>query len=669
MKKFVLNPFFVFIFFTSLSTTAQVGIGTTTPEGALDLNPAVTNNFGFIPPRIALTGSNVQGPLVNPQGGVPALGTIVYNTAIAGVAPNNLGPGLYIWTDVDGPGAKPARWIAFAGSPGGLDWSLLGNASTNIATDFLGTPDAVDLAFRTNNLERMRVISDGKVVINATAVTQPDNQFEVVSTTAGDDAITGSAVGTLGRGVQGNSTLDGQGVAGFNNGIGNGVIGVNSNPASQSGAAVTGLLLSTSTTKTPMLTFSGVSGQSTSEVGNGVSGANFGNGIGVYAQTNGGTLATTASVGAVYASLTQTAAGNQDVAGVIGTMSNIPQGPGGYSGPTAAIVPSALAGVSGSLASRVNGTTNDSYFFGVVGQLLVDTTVGGAGIPRRSGGVLGENSGTWASLAYKSNGGASALYGLYASTATNGNGIGKTSSPVANNSIGMGINGGFMGGYIQGSQYGLISKGQDFGMYVDGNTITNKPYIQLIEGNNNRVATYASTSTSVDVTTRGKGKLTNGEAFISFNEAFKNAVSSSELLKSADSEDSINITVTPVGESNGIYIKKITEAGFYIKENNKGKSNVTFNWTAVGTQKGFEKGIKVSDVVLAQNFDTNIKGVMTPDTEDQKTNAIPIYFDGNKVRFEEAPDGLNKPKLATTAPRVNATIIKEENPKDDLEKK
>ena len=41
-----------------------------------------------------------------------------------------------------------------------------------------------------------------------------------------------------------------------------------------------------------------------------------------------------------------------------------------------------------------------------------------------------------------------------------------------------------MGGYVKGSEYGLISSGEEFGMYVQGNTITNEPIVQLTETNN-----------------------------------------------------------------------------------------------------------------------------------------------------------------------------------------
>jgi hypothetical protein len=45
-------------------------------------------------------------------------------------------------------------------SPFAGDWKLLGNAGTNPATNFLGTTDAQDLVFRTNNVARIRVSSN-----------------------------------------------------------------------------------------------------------------------------------------------------------------------------------------------------------------------------------------------------------------------------------------------------------------------------------------------------------------------------------------------------------------------------------------------------------------------------------------------------------------------------
>lgn len=73
---------------------AQVGVGTTTPEGALHLN---STSQGLIIPRIALTAKNLASPVINPNGSNLAEGTIVYNTSKTKLGANNVYPGIYAW--------------------------------------------------------------------------------------------------------------------------------------------------------------------------------------------------------------------------------------------------------------------------------------------------------------------------------------------------------------------------------------------------------------------------------------------------------------------------------------------------------------------------------------------------------------------------------------------
>ncbi|ESU27789.1 hypothetical protein FSS13T_02670 [Flavobacterium saliperosum S13] len=187
-----------------------MGIGTTTPAGALDLNPTVTTNFGFVAPRVALTSTILQAPVVNPQGGAITAGTVVYNTATAGTTPNNVGPGLYYWNG--------AKWIAFAGSPGGLDWSLTGNSGTTAGTNFIGTTDAQDIRFHTNGTERARILSTGTMGINSVGTTT--SQLTVAASGT-NDAIAGTANHNVANAVWGrNAHATGTAVIGATNGLG-----------------------------------------------------------------------------------------------------------------------------------------------------------------------------------------------------------------------------------------------------------------------------------------------------------------------------------------------------------------------------------------------------------------------------------------------------------------
>ena len=139
MKNLLLLIFFSTVF----SLQAQVGIGTTTPNAALDIN---SNNQGLLSPRVSLTASNIALPVINPAGGALAISTLVYNTATSGTNPNNVIPGYYYW---DG-----SKWLLITSQPTAInqDWTVIGNSGTNSSTNFIGTTDNTDFVFRRNNL-------------------------------------------------------------------------------------------------------------------------------------------------------------------------------------------------------------------------------------------------------------------------------------------------------------------------------------------------------------------------------------------------------------------------------------------------------------------------------------------------------------------------------------
>ncbi|MDT8347539.1 MAG: hypothetical protein RQ756_07030 [Flavobacteriaceae bacterium] len=91
--KSILSLFTVLLFSTILN--AQVGINTTNPNAALDVESA---DQGVLFPRVALTAKNNPAPVINPNGGNIADGTIVYNTNTNGIDIFKVYPGLYRWS-------------------------------------------------------------------------------------------------------------------------------------------------------------------------------------------------------------------------------------------------------------------------------------------------------------------------------------------------------------------------------------------------------------------------------------------------------------------------------------------------------------------------------------------------------------------------------------------
>ena len=78
-----MKQLFFFLFFIQIAI-AQTGIGTTTPNASAKLEVYATNK-GFLPPRIALTATTDASTIAS-----PAAGLLIYNTATAGAAPNNI---------------------------------------------------------------------------------------------------------------------------------------------------------------------------------------------------------------------------------------------------------------------------------------------------------------------------------------------------------------------------------------------------------------------------------------------------------------------------------------------------------------------------------------------------------------------------------------------------
>jgi hypothetical protein len=80
---------------------AQVGVGVSGSVNASAKLQVDATDKGFLPPRVALTGTTDVATITT-----PATGLMVYNTATAGTSPNNVTPGIYYYD-----GAKWQRVI------------------------------------------------------------------------------------------------------------------------------------------------------------------------------------------------------------------------------------------------------------------------------------------------------------------------------------------------------------------------------------------------------------------------------------------------------------------------------------------------------------------------------------------------------------------------------
>lgn len=205
MKRLLLLLILLGIPFYGVS---QVGINTTSPNAQLDIkssNQATpTNTDGILIPKIDAF------PLVNPT--AAQQGMMVYLTTISAGKP----PGFYYW---DNP---TVSWIGIAGSKG---WDVIGNGGTNPATNFIGTTDDNDFAFRRNSLPA------GKIGQFSTSI----GVNSMTLNTAGNNTAFGNQ--TLPVNTTGNSNTAMGTTALFSNTIGNSNLAIGYGALNQSTTA------------------------------------------------------------------------------------------------------------------------------------------------------------------------------------------------------------------------------------------------------------------------------------------------------------------------------------------------------------------------------------------------------------------------------------------------
>jgi hypothetical protein len=163
-----------FVFLLSFVSNAQVGIGTTTPKATLDITPTNVSvpafNDGLLIPRV-----NVF-PATNP--GADQNSMLVYLTTTVGTKT----PGFYYWNN------PSTSWLPFGSSKDA--WELEGNTGIDDTVNFIGTTDAEELVFKTNNIEFTRLTNKGQFELSSVRNNifigkQAGENFDITTSTFG----------------------------------------------------------------------------------------------------------------------------------------------------------------------------------------------------------------------------------------------------------------------------------------------------------------------------------------------------------------------------------------------------------------------------------------------------------------------------------------------------
>ncbi len=547
------------------ASAQNIGINTTgaTPDASAILD-LVGADKGLLVPRVLLTATNSALPVT-----APATSLLVYNTATAGVVPNNVTPGYYYW---DG-----AVWVRVGtGNPG---WTLLGNAGTVAGTNFIGTTDAIDWVIKTGGAaatnERIRVLSAGQTVVNNIGLgTNTNDVFSVYS-----NATT--------NGVNANiSALGARAVNGYASGTGVGVFGTNSGNV----AATFGMLATVPAT-------TGVANALRAE---GAAPGSFAM-VGI-SNTSAAAIPTAttsrAVIGQLNGTLTGTAVGI-GVHGIInGTMvagdargvqgqSPSSNGIGVFGAATSALATFNPVGVLGSAASTT-GFGMDAFNTTATGTALIAEgnnvggfyLLGGSGVASTGSGIgtfsigtnaasgtgvlgVGNNAAAFGTLIAGSGlAGTGTSFGVYGVARSNATGIAGTPARA--------------GGYFvsgTGATQSFIYVASYEGVGVPRKVMGNGTVNTVVKNDAGQFVLLSAPEAPENLfQDYGAGQLVNGRAHVDLDPTL-----SRNIVVSA--EHPLRAFVQLRGDCKGVYVTNETATGFDVMELDGGTSNAAFNWT------------------------------------------------------------------------------------------
>ena len=99
-----------------------------------------------------------------------------------------------------------------------------------------------------------------------------------------------------------------------------------------------------------------------------------------------------------------------------------------------------------------------------------------------------------------------------------------------------------------------------------------------------------------------------------------------------------------------VIITNIDKNGFEVEEQNGGNSNVQFSYIVVGKRVDSENKRELPLDLQAKDFDDKLKGVMFNET-DMENSALPMWWDGTKIRFDEMPESMEISNKKIIGPR------------------
>ena len=192
MKKLLTSLLLIF----TVSTFAQTGIGTTTPNASAQLDVSSTTK-GFLPPRVALTSTTLASPLTSKVAGM-----VVYNTATTG----DVTPGLYVNTGV--------VWVKQAASLNDLSDVKIASSSLYLATGSIASTGTHNTAVGnttliSNTANYNTAVGSSSLYNNTTGVSNTALGYYTLHTNSEGDYNVALGAGSLKDNTSSNNTAVG----------------------------------------------------------------------------------------------------------------------------------------------------------------------------------------------------------------------------------------------------------------------------------------------------------------------------------------------------------------------------------------------------------------------------------------------------------------------------
>lgn len=136
-----------FVAFLSGNAVAQMNVGSSSAPNANAALQITATNKGLLLPTLALSATNSSSPL-----SAFVAGMTIYNTAVAGTAPNNVTPGLYYCDGTQWLKLSTSNGSVVLNSSSSIDAAILGYSPSTTATASLNASASVVLGSATATL-------------------------------------------------------------------------------------------------------------------------------------------------------------------------------------------------------------------------------------------------------------------------------------------------------------------------------------------------------------------------------------------------------------------------------------------------------------------------------------------------------------------------------------